>query len=79
MLFRSRNLDAIIARLNQMDSYRAMLEQLPPDRLHAEPETMLQLLDRVREKYGSMREYVASAGVAPELVQRLESELLEEV
>ncbi len=73
-----RNLDAIIARLSQMEGYRGMLEQLPPDTLHAEPETMIQLLDRVREKYGSMREYVASAGVATELVERLESELLEE-
>ena len=73
-----RNLDAIIARLSQMEGYRGMLEQLPPDTLHAEPETMIQLLDRVREKYGSMREYVASAGVATELVERLESQLLEE-
>ncbi len=73
-----RNLDAIIARLSQMEGYRGMLEQLPPDTLQAEPETMIQLLDRVREKYGSMREYVASAGVATELVERLEAELLEE-
>ena len=73
-----RNLDGIIDRLNQMEGYRSMLEQLPPDTLHAEPETMIQLLERVGEKYGSMREYLASAGVGAQVVERLEAQVLEE-
>ena len=73
-----RNLDRIIARLHEMEGYRNMLEALPPDTLHAEPETMIQLLERVRDKYGSMRHYVASAGVEPAALERLERQILEE-
>jgi protein-tyrosine phosphatase len=72
-----RNLDAIIERLMASEGYQGMLEQLPPDTLHAEPETMLALLDRVRAKYGSMRGYVREIGVPDEAVSRLERRLLE--
>jgi hypothetical protein len=35
------NLDAIIERLMSTEGYHTMLSALPPDTLHAEPETML--------------------------------------
>ncbi len=72
-----KNLDAIVARLMASEGYQSMLEALPPDTLHAEPETMLSLLERVRERYGSMRGYVSEIGVPDAAVTRLESRVLE--
>jgi protein-tyrosine phosphatase len=72
-----QNLDAIIARLMASEGYQSMLENLPPDTLHAEPETMIALLARVRSKYGSMRGYVREIGVPDAAVERLEGRLLE--
>ena len=72
-----QNLDAIIARLMASEGYQSMLENLPPDTLHAEPATMIALLERVRAKYGSMRGYVHAIGVSDAVVARLERRLLE--
>jgi protein-tyrosine phosphatase len=72
-----QNLDAIIARLMASEGYQSMLENLPPDTLHAEPQTMISLLERVAAKYGSMRGYVNEIGVPDDAVERLESRLLE--
>jgi len=73
-----QNLDAIIDRLMAMEGYRTMLAALPPDTMHAEPATMISLLERVRERYGSMRGYAHAAGVTEETLTRLEARLLEE-
>lgn len=72
-----QNLDAIVARLMASEGYQDMLENLPPDTLHAEPETMIALLERVAEKYGSMRGYVREIGVPDEAVARLERRVIE--
>lgn len=71
------NLDAIVTRLMATDGYRTMLEALPTDTLHAQPATMIELLARMRGRYGSMAEYLAAAGVAPSTLERLASALLE--
>ena len=70
------NIDAIIERLMATGGYQTMLSALPPDTLHAQPETMISFLERVRAEYGSMREYARSAGVSDESVRRLETRLL---
>lgn len=72
------NLDAIVERLMGTRGYQTMLEALPPDTLHAEPETMLALLAKVRERYGSMRGYARAAGLEDAVLARLEARLLEE-
>ncbi len=71
------NLDAIIERLLATRGYRTMLAALPPDTLHAEPETMRTLLARIRERYGSMRGYALAAGVSEEALARLRRRLVE--
>ena len=71
------NLDAIIARLMASEGYQGMLASLPADTLHAEPATMIALLERVRAKYGSMRGYVREIGVPDAAVAKLEKRLLE--
>jgi protein-tyrosine phosphatase len=71
------NLDAIIDRLKQSPGYRDALDNLPPDTLHAEPATMLSLLDRLRERYGSIRGYANDIGLSDAVIQQLEAGLLE--
>jgi protein-tyrosine phosphatase len=70
------NLDAIIERLMSTDGYHNMLSALPPDTLHAEPETMRTFLQRLRDKYGSMDAYARAAGVADDALDRLRKRLL---
>jgi protein-tyrosine phosphatase len=70
-------LDAIIGRLLATESYRGMLAMLPEDTQHAEPETMISLLDRLRERYGSVLDYALAAGVSERSVERLRDRLLE--
>ena len=70
-------LDAIVGRLMAAEGYQAMLSALPPDTLHAEPETMIRLLERVRDEYGSMLGYARAIGVDEGQVARLRERLLE--
>jgi protein-tyrosine phosphatase len=71
------NLDAIIDRLNETDGYQTMLAALPPDTLHARPDTILDFLAQLRGKYGSMHGYARAAGVAEGTLDRLAARLLE--
>ena len=71
------NLDAIVERLMASDGYQTMLQALPPDTLHAEPATMVALLDRLRDKYGSVRGYAVAAGVSERTLDRMAERLLE--
>ncbi|MFP6623167.1 MAG: tyrosine-protein phosphatase [Myxococcota bacterium] len=72
-----QNLDAIIERLNASDGYKDMFEHLPPDTLHAEPETMVSLLAKLEEGYGSAEAFLESAGVGSDVVERLRASVLE--
>lgn len=71
------NLDAIIERLMSTEGYQNMLSALPPDTLHAEPQTMVAFLERMRGQYGSMAEYARAAGVPNDALAALRSRLLE--
>lgn len=70
------NIDAIINRLMATEGYQTMLSALPPDTLHAQPETMVTFLQRVRLEYGSMHAYARSAGVSEQTIEQLEARLL---
>jgi protein-tyrosine phosphatase len=70
------NLDAIIERLMSTEGYHSMLSALPPDTLHAEPETMLIFLERMRAAYGSMDGYARACGVSAEVIRRLRERLV---
>jgi protein-tyrosine phosphatase len=71
------NLDAIIDRLTQSVGYREALENLPPETLHAKPETMFSLLDQLRDRYGSFRGYANDIGLSDAVIDRLKGGLLE--
>jgi protein-tyrosine phosphatase len=70
------SLDEIIQRLLATEGYRVMLEQLPPDTLHAKPQTMRAFLQRLQVEHGSMHGYARAAGVSDETIQRLQARLL---
>lgn len=72
----ARNLDAILARLNAMQGYKEMLDALPPDTQHANPETMVELLARVRERWGGFEGYVREAGVDDATLAKLRDRVL---
>ncbi len=72
-----QNLDEIIERLLASEGYQDVFHTLPPETLHAEPETMVRLLERIRERYGSMGGYAREIGVAESALARLEERLLE--
>jgi len=71
------SLDGIIERLLASEGYQEVLAALPPDTLHAEPATMISLLEKIRERYGSMRAYVRAIGVSDDDVALLETRMLE--
>jgi protein-tyrosine phosphatase len=70
------NLDQIIERLLSTTGYQTMLRALPPDTLHAQPQTMISLLDKLRAKYGSMQGYAEAAGVPVAATERLRRRLV---
>jgi protein tyrosine/serine phosphatase len=73
----NQNLDAIVERLSASEGYKAMLDDLPADTLHAEPATMEGLLVGIEERWGGVTGYLAAAGADPDLPQQLQDKLLE--
>jgi len=71
------NLDAIVERLMSTEGYQEMFKSLPPDTLHAEPETMVGFLARLRERYGDFAGYAREAGVSDEALGKLRARLIE--
>lgn len=71
------SLDGIVDRLMALEGYRRMLELLPPDTMHANPETMLEFLARLREAHGSFDGYARAAGLSDDVVGRLRARLVE--
>jgi protein-tyrosine phosphatase len=70
-------LEQVIERLMQSEGYREMFAALPPDTLHAEPETMLSLLAGARREWGDMRGYLRAQGVADASIEALARRVLE--
>jgi protein-tyrosine phosphatase len=71
------SLDAIVDRLNALEGYRTMLAALPPDTMHANPETIVEFLERVRARFGSVEDYAQASGVAAPAIARLRARLIE--
>ncbi len=75
--FTRKSIDRIVARLRASESYQHIVDELPPDTLHAEPETMERLLAHARGEYGGLRAWALGAGVEASTVAALERRLLE--
>lgn len=72
-----QNLDAILERLNAMHGYKDMLDALPPDTQHANPETMAELIEGVAARWGGFVGYARQAGVDDGTLERLRARVLE--
>ena len=71
------SMDDIIGRLNQSKGYEQMWDELPPDTLHAMPETMRELLTSIEDRWGSMHGYAREAGLDEAVFDRLAQTCLE--
>jgi len=69
-------LDRIVERLLASDGYQGMFDELPPDTLHADPETMAGFLARVRSEFGSMNDYAREIGITNADVERLRDRMV---
>lgn len=72
------NLDAIVERLQSSEGYADMWKELPPDTLHANPETMIETLAGVDARYGGMEGYAREAGLSQAELDALRNRLLSE-
>jgi protein-tyrosine phosphatase len=69
-------LDQIVERLMASEGYQGMFDELPPDTLHADPETMEGFLARVKSELGGMAEYARAIGIADGDVERLRARMV---
>jgi protein-tyrosine phosphatase len=71
-----RALPRILERLRASEAYQYVFTELPPETLHAEPETMRDLLARVRAEWGTLADYVRWAGAGEGTLAALRARLL---
>jgi protein-tyrosine phosphatase len=71
-----RALPRILERLRASDAYQYVFTELPPETLHAEPETMRDLLARVRGEWGTLADYLRWAGAGEDSLEALRDRLL---
>jgi len=71
------NMDKVIDRLNSLRGYEDVWHELPPDTLHAKPETMRDLLEAIHDRWGSVSGYAREAGVSDAAIALLRERSLE--
>jgi protein tyrosine/serine phosphatase len=71
------NMDKVIERLDSLRGYDQVWQELPPETLHARPETMRGLLDTMNERFGGMEGYARQIGIRDDEIERLRDRSLE--
>ena len=71
------SMDDVIERLDSLRGYDEVWQELPPETLHARPETMRGLLGTMQERYGGMVGYVKQIGITDGELGRLRERSLE--
>ena len=71
------SMDKVIERLDSLRGYDDMWQELPPETLHAKPETMRGLLDQMNERWGGVEGYVRGIGIGDRELNRLRERSLE--
>jgi len=74
--FSRKNIDAINARLGESDTYKKMMEAMPPDVYDADPAAMTHFLSKVTEEEGSMADWASNAGIDAAMRAQLQARLL---
>ena len=70
-------MDAIIDKLANSKSYERVLDELPKDTLHARPESMLQVMGALTERWGGARGYAEAIGLPAARVDALVGRIVE--
>ncbi|MEZ4217130.1 MAG: tyrosine-protein phosphatase [Myxococcota bacterium] len=71
------SMDDVIARLESLRGYEDIWKELPPDTMHAHPDTMRRLLTALDERWGGAAGLAKSIGVAPRALDALREHGLE--
>jgi protein-tyrosine phosphatase len=71
------SMDKVIERLDSLRGYDDMWQELPPETLHARPETMRGLLDQMNERWGGVEGYVRGISIGDRELNRLRERSLE--
>lgn len=71
-----RRLEQIRRSLQREPGYERMLRLLPPDTLHAEPETMVEFLKQLQGVHRSIERYAEAGGLEGSALARLRSRLM---
>jgi protein tyrosine/serine phosphatase len=71
-------MERVTARLRESEAYAYVFTELPPETLHARPETMRALLARATAEWGSLRGYAHFAGVPSTALDALAARLVEQ-
>jgi len=71
------SMDKVIERLDSLRGYDDMWQELPPETLHARPETMRGLLGQMNERWGGVEGYVRGIGIGDRELGRLRERSLE--
>jgi protein-tyrosine phosphatase len=71
------SMDDVIERLNSLRGYDDVWHELPPETLHAKPETMRDLLANIHERWGGVVGYAREAGVSDATIELLRERSLE--
>jgi hypothetical protein len=72
------SIDPIITRLGELPGSPSMYRELPPSHFAAHAETMERVVNGVRERYGSFRDYVIANGLREEALEQLVHNLLDD-
>ena len=70
-------LPRLLERLRRLPSYGDRIDLLPADVHESRVETMVEFLDAVQERYGSVEAFLRAAGLEDDVVPRLEERLVE--
>jgi protein-tyrosine phosphatase len=74
--FSRRNIDAINERLGESDTYKKMMDAMPPDAYDADPAAMAHFLSKVIEEEGSVADWASNAGIDDGMLAQLQARLL---
>ena len=71
------NMDQVIERLDTLRGYDEVWQELPPETLHARPETMQGLIQQMNDRWGGFTGYVKSIGIQDEEIEQFRERSLE--
>ena len=69
--------EAMTERLDTLRGYDEVWQELPPETLHARPETMQGLIQQMNDRWGGFTGYVKSIGIQDEEIEQFRERSLE--